>query len=182
MGAKVAILVSMQPAQSMSEFPLIELMRPGDIADVLAIDAASFHGHRATEAGLREELARPWSLLWVARRATNEVTAFIVLWHVADEVHVLNVATDPAWRRHGFGRALMAQTIEFARAQGVRLILLEARRANAAALALYRSLGFFAMGVRRAYYSDGEDAIEMMLVFDDDTREVIQRADQVRIG
>ena len=42
-------------------------------------------------------------------------------------------------------------------------VLLEVRRSNAAAIALYRALGFFAMGVRARYYPDDEDAVEMVL-------------------
>ncbi|WP_394823837.1 ribosomal protein S18-alanine N-acetyltransferase [Pendulispora albinea] len=159
----------------------IESMRPGDIADVLAIDAASFESHRATEATLREELARPWSHLWVARADSDRPSAYIIVWHVADELHVLNVATDPASRRRGHARALMERTIEYGRRGDVRLVVLEVRRSNRAAIALYRTLGFFAMALRAGYYSDGEDAIEMMLLLDPGTREILQREDEVRI-
>jgi ribosomal-protein-alanine N-acetyltransferase len=35
------------------------------------------------------------------------------------------------------------------------------RKSNAAAIALYERLGFEAVGVRRGYYDDGEDAVDM---------------------
>jgi ribosomal protein S18 acetylase RimI-like enzyme len=60
-------------------------------------------------------------------------------------------------------------------------VLLEVRRKNKGAIALYRALGFFAMGVRARYYADDEDAIEMVLLFDEVTREVVAHADEVRL-
>ncbi|WP_394844127.1 ribosomal protein S18-alanine N-acetyltransferase [Pendulispora brunnea] len=173
--------MQMLPAHAPSDVPPIEKMRTEDIADVLAIDAASFQGHRTTADNLQEEMARPWSHLWVARAPGGKIAAFIVLWHVADEVHVLNVATDPSWRRQGFARALMEHTITFAQSHEVRLLMLEVRRSNTAAMALYRALGFSAMGVRRGYYSDGEDGIEMMLTFDPQTKEIVHQPDEITI-
>jgi len=173
--------MQMLPERSPSDFPRIEAMGPEDIDAVLAIDSASFHSHQATANHLREEMDRPWSLLWVARAPRGEAAAFIVLWHVADELHVLNVATDPACRRQGYARALMDRTIAFAQAHEVRLVVLEVRRSNVAAIALYRALGFSAMGVRRGYYSDGEDGIDMMLTFDPETKEIVRQPDELTI-
>ena len=47
---------------------------------------------------------------------------------------------------------------------GGRILLLEVRPSNAAALALYRHVGFQQIGVRRNYYHDtegSEDAVVM---------------------
>ncbi len=49
------------------------------------------------------------------------------------------------------------------------------------AIALYRALGFFAIGVRTRYYPDDEDAIEMVLAFDSATGEIVPHADEVRL-
>jgi ribosomal-protein-alanine N-acetyltransferase len=47
---------------------------------------------------------------------------------------------------------------------GAREITLEVRASNHAAQALYRSMGFVVVGVRKHYYYDnGEDAILMTL-------------------
>ena len=170
-------------------------MTESDVADVLAIEAASFRTSRlqppndASEqksgrldaAQLREELARPWARLWVARGASEGKTpaaAFLLAWHVADELHVLDVATHPELRRRGFGRALMKQSLAYAREQAIRHVLLEVRRSNTPAIRLYRECGFFAMGVRKSYYADGEDAVEMVLLLDD-RGEIQARKDEV---
>lgn len=130
---------------------------------------------------LREELGRPWSRVRVVRSPAGELLAMLVAWQVADEVHVLDVVTRASWRRRGLGRALMNELVAFAKGLPVRHILLEVRRSNAPAIKLYRSLGFFATNVRRRYYDDGEDAVEMRLVFDETSREVRLLADEIPI-
>jgi ribosomal-protein-alanine N-acetyltransferase len=105
-----------------------------------------------------------------------------VAWHVADELHILNIATLPSMRRQGLGTSLMTAAIEYAGQSGVRLVLLEVRRSNREALRLYRKLGFSALGVRPGYYSDnGEDAIDMALELDPETGRVLPGRDEIRI-
>ena len=54
--------------------------------------------------------------------------------------------------------------IEFGRQHGCRIVTLEVRRSNAAALRLYRRFAFRPVGVRPNYYAeDQEDAIVMLL-------------------
>ncbi|MEO7094428.1 MAG: ribosomal protein S18-alanine N-acetyltransferase, partial [Polyangiales bacterium] len=115
------------------------------------------------ERSLREELARPWSRLRAARDEGGTLLGYTLFWHVVDELHLLNVAVAVPCRRRGIGRALLADLLAYARAHEVVRILLEVRASNAAAIALYESLGFERFNVRAAYYSDGEDAVEMSL-------------------
>jgi [ribosomal protein S18]-alanine N-acetyltransferase len=131
-----------------------------DIARVRELSALSGSGFDP-----EQELARPWSRIYVARGdADREPMGFALVWRAADEVHVIDLAVAPEARRAGVGRALLDAVIGDARAGDARLLLLEVRAGNAPALALYRSAGFFEHGVRRAYYSDnGEDAVEMRL-------------------
>ena len=132
-------------------------------------------------AQLEEELRRPWSRLWVARDEGGVLVGLLVAWEVADELHVLNVAVAAPARRRGFGRLLMRAALDFASARRARQILLEVRRGNAGAIALYRSVGFFATNVRPRYYSDDEDAVEMALHLDPTTGEVVPRGDEVKL-
>lgn len=71
---------------------------------------------------------------------------------VLDECELLNLAVLPHCQRRGLGRALLQQVLEMARAQGCSRCLLEFRRSNAAARALYEAAGFVQVGVRKAYY------------------------------
>jgi ribosomal-protein-alanine N-acetyltransferase len=173
---------------------IIERMTEGDVSDVLAIENASFRDSqprlsdvgksrgRLDAAQLREELARAWARLWVARAktGTEHAVAFLLAWHVADELHILDVATHPELRRRGYGRALMQQSLAYAREHAIRHVLLEVRRSNTPAIRLYRDCGFFAMGIRKRYYQDEEDAVEMVLVLDEHG-EVDPRKDEVSV-
>jgi ribosomal-protein-alanine N-acetyltransferase len=164
----------------------ITSMVPEDVPDVLAIEADSPEGSSWDEPMVRSELERTWAHLWVARRPNAEgertpTLAFVATWLVQDELHVLNVATRRSARRRGLARKLLDHALQFAVERGVRIVLLEVRRSNSAAIGLYRKLGFIAMGLRAKYYSDGEDAVEMVLRLDPVTGKVIPGRDEVRV-
>jgi ribosomal-protein-alanine N-acetyltransferase len=143
------------------------------------LGAASLQGNVVY---IASELAKPWTRAWLARPSAGGPPAgFLVAWHVADELHVLGIAVAPEARRRGLGLALMGAAQAYARELQIRLLLLEVRRSNRAAIHLYRRLGFSAMGVRPGYYADGEDAIEMMLSLDPATGEVVPSVDEIHL-
>jgi [ribosomal protein S18]-alanine N-acetyltransferase len=73
------------------------------------------------------------------------------------EVHTIGV--DPAYQGQGIGRRLLDELLEFA---GGGVVYLEVRTDNAAAIALYHSVGFDQVGLRRRYYRvSGADAYTM---------------------
>lgn len=132
---------------------------------------------------LRAELERPWTRAWVAETQEDgkleRVAGFALAWHIADELHILDVAAVPALRRRGIGSALMARALDYAKEHRVRIVLLELRRSNHAALRLYRSVGFTVLGVRARYYADNdEDAVEMIVALDSVTGAVVPGRDE----
>lgn len=88
------------------------------------------------------------------------IRAYSVVQAAAEEMHVHNLAVEPEERRRGLGRLLMELALDWGRRRGARRALLEVRPTNAAALALYRSLGFRTLSLRRRYYQHPlEDAL-----------------------
>ena len=73
------------------------------------------------------------------------------------EIHTVGV--DPDFQGQGIGRRMMNDLLEFAGPDGV--VFLEVRTDNVPAIALYESLGFERMGVRKRYYRNGADAYTM---------------------
>ncbi len=96
----------------------------------------------------------------------DEMAAFAITQVVLDEATLFNIAVDPAWQRRGLGRQLLTHLIGELEQRDVLTLWLEVRASNVAAIALYESLGFNEVTVRRNYYptADGrEDAIIMAL-------------------
>jgi len=73
------------------------------------------------------------------------------------EIHTIGV--DPAYQGRGIGRRLLDKLLNVAAGAVVHL---EVRTDNAPAIALYRSVGFADVGLRRRYYRiSGADAYTM---------------------
>ncbi|MEG1518162.1 MAG: GNAT family N-acetyltransferase, partial [Raoultibacter sp.] len=77
-------------------------------------------------------------------------------WVVDGRVQILKVAADPAYRRRGIARELLARLAADARDLGARDVTLEVRASNEGAQAFYRDLGFEEIGTRPHYYADRE--------------------------
>jgi ribosomal-protein-alanine N-acetyltransferase len=173
----------LEPGSVGSARVAVERVRPGGDTDgIEAIAAACF---AESPFSVEEELARPWTRLWAARRpggGAREAAGFLVAWHVADELHILNVATAPAMRRRGVASALIQEALVYAASEHVRILLLEVRRSNRAAIKLYRGFGFTALGVRPRYYADNdEDAVEMILALDPESGRIVPGHDEIRL-
>lgn len=85
-------------------------------------------------------------------------------WYDGYDAQVMTIGVARDHQREGIGRALLERMIADAKAAGAERMLLEVRVDNDAALALYRSIGFERMGLRRRYYQpEGVDAYTMSL-------------------
>ena len=89
----------------------------------------------------------------------GRLQAMACAWLIVDELHLTLLAVDPARRRRGLARRLLAALLRRGRELGATRATLEVGSANPAALALYRAAGFRTAGVRRRYYSNGDDAL-----------------------
>lgn len=124
-------------------------------------------GRIAAECGLHvdfpAELGRSYALLRVARGA-RAVHGFLLAWRAADELHLTDLGVSADCRRRGVARRLIGDLRALGQESGARVILLEVRESNRAALALYAGAGFVELDRRARYYADtGEDAVVMQL-------------------
>ena len=130
------------------------------LAALAEIEKACFHAPWS-EAMLREELGK--GIFLVAER-DGQAIGYVGCQTVLDEGYITNVAVSPDCRRQGVGRALIAELVQRARAQGLSFVTLEARASNAPAIALYEGAGFVRVGVRKNFYTaPTEDAVLMPL-------------------
>ena len=148
-----------------SRFPGTVVIDAADIDDLPAIyeiETRSFPTHWSYRV-LRDEVRRvsPQSRVLVAR-CGDRVVAFTIFWVIVDEMHLLNFAVHPAYRRLGIARMLLNASLGEALRIGLIRATLEVRVSNAEAIALYESAGFRTVAMRRKYYQDtGEDAYVM---------------------
>lgn len=100
-------------------------------------------------------------IVLIAESMTKFV-AFGVLGLAGDNAEIESLAVIAEWRRRGVARRICADLLGWARARHARHASLEVRVSNTAAHALYVSLGFRDVALRRGYYRDPqEDAVVM---------------------
>lgn len=135
---------------------------PGDVSRLAALDRACFGNPWAPEVW-NAEVARDVAVVTIVEDGpAAPLLAASCLWIVADEAHLLRLATAPAVRGRGFGRDLLTDALSRARGAGCRAMILEVARGNLAAVGLYRRAGFVVVGVRQGYYAaPPDDALVM---------------------
>ncbi len=145
--------------------PDIRPMGVNDLDRVSAIERSCFSTPWSQNT-FNNLLNRRDSDLWVAA-VDGSVVGYAVVWFVAEEAELGNLAVMPGWRGRGLGRQLLDQSIAFASEQEASRIYLEVRPSNLAAQQLYESRGFIVVGLRRRYYrAPVEDALVMCLELD----------------
>lgn len=144
-----------------------------------AHDLAEMHGRLFKPAwkadGLLQTLSHPGSTAFLARvrdgaDALPEPAGFILGQLAADEAEILSIGVLPKFQRRGVGGLLVQGLARAAQRAEAKRLFLEVAADNQAAFALYRSLGFTAVGMRKGYYTrtDGEpqDALVLALPLD----------------
>ncbi len=131
-----------------------------DLDAIAAIAQASFPHPWTREMFAQELSSQPLARSYVLRTADGEVAAFCTCWLVIDELHINTIAVDPARRRQGYARDLLAHVLREAKRSEARRAVLEVRASNTAAIRLYEAFGFTTESVRKGYYpSPPEDAL-----------------------
>ena len=132
-----------------------------DLTAVYELNCNSF-SESWSRKGLKDTLESGYELLICM---DHEFLAGYQLSHdVLDEVHIMQVAVAPAYRRKGIAKQLSQHLLD---AKQGSVLLLEVRESNRPAQSLYAKLGFTRSGYRKAYYvpqqDDGirEDAVLM---------------------
>jgi ribosomal-protein-alanine acetyltransferase len=149
-----------------TDVDLLPLVRPAgqeDLDAIAGLEEAAFHDPWPREM-LAFELCHPYSVLLMAGVSpVGPPGAYAAFRHAAGEAELLRVAVHPGARRRGLARALLLAGFERLRQAGVQVCFLEVRVENKPAIALYEGLGFSWVGLRRAYYQDGADAMVFVL-------------------
>ena len=129
-------------------------MTIGDLPQVIALENQVFANPKPPEV-----FEHDLHIYYVARES-KMVAGYIGIEHILDEVHIVNLAVHPAYRRRGIAMTLVRSVLKSAKS-----FFLEVRKSNVAAIKLYEKMGFRVIDERKNYYADnGEDALVMLYV------------------
>ena len=141
-----------------------------DMPEVLQAEQLSFE-HAWTEEDFLRCLRQRNCIGMVAEHG-EKVVGFMIYELHKNKLHILNFAVHPAWRRLGVGAQMVAKLISKLSSHRRTRITLEVRETNLVAQLFFRSQGFRAIRVLRAYYEDsGEDAFLMQYQLAGETAE-----------
>ena len=151
---------------------VVDALTRHDAARCAALEALLFGGDDPwPEVAFVRELAAGHNR-YVAARADDTLVGYAGIARLGRtppfeyEIHTIGV--DPAYQRHGIGRAMMTRLLDQADAEAgdqagdQAVVFLEVRTDNEPAIELYRDLGFVTVGLRKRYYrASGADAFTM---------------------
>lgn len=144
----------------MTDALIIRAMTEADLGRVYALEKVS-HPVPWSQASLQRSFADHHGFVLLKNQ---QLLGFAFVQKIVDEAHLLDIVIDPAQRGHGLGRHLLQELIARVFCDGINIWFLEVRASNAAAIAMYQSLDFNELGIRRNYYDTAtgrEDALMM---------------------
>ena len=136
-------------------------MTPGDVAGVAAVERASYQFPWSE--GIFRDCLRVGYLCRVAE-LDGEIVAYGVVAMGAGEAHILNLCVRVDLRGRSVGRQMLMLLLERSRQAGMEAVFLEVRPSNPHAIALYQSVGFVQVGLRKGYYQAPDNGREDALV------------------
>jgi ribosomal-protein-alanine N-acetyltransferase len=136
-------------------------MQLEDLDAVMEIEP-TIYSHPWTRGNFSDSLASGYSA-WVME-AQGVMVGYALLMRVLDEAHLLNISVVKAHQKKGLGRYLLEHMITVAQRYQATNMFLEVRVSNTSAIALYESMGFCEMAIRRGYYPAHQGREDAMLM------------------
>ena len=86
----------------------------------------------------------------------------LVMLQKSDELNIDSIVVKKEYRNFGIATKLIKKADELAKRNKIETLSLEVSHKNITAYLLYKKLGFVERRVRKKYYADGANAIEMI--------------------
>ncbi len=133
----------------------ITRMNEAHVAQVAALEKLCF-SDPWSETSVASELDNPLSL-WLIAEEEGTVLGYVGSQTVLNETDMMNIAVQPDCRRRGIAAALIGELVNQLREHGSHVLRLEVRESNVPAIALYESMGFTQLGLRKNYYRNPKE-------------------------
>ncbi len=143
--------------------PKFRPMRLDDLDEIMAIEP-QIYPYPWTRGNFSDSLNSGYQTCVLVEQ--EKIIAYALLMMVLDEAHLLNLSVAKSYQKQGLGRFLLEHMLQIAKDHQAANMFLEVRQSNLSAIALYESIGFNEMAIRRAYYpaaNGREDAVLMGL-------------------
>lgn len=92
----------------------------------------------------------------------NKVIGFIIYWILFDQGELVKICVSEEYARLGLAKKMLDKMSEDFKRAECFVCTLEVRKSNVKAISLYEKYGFTYVLTKKAYYSNGEDALYMM--------------------
>lgn len=92
----------------------------------------------------------------------GRIDGYADLWIMYEQAQIANIAVRKSAQRKGIGSLLLQNAIDRTASFQCETMSLEVRCSNEKAISLYEKFGFIKSGIRKKYYSNGENAYLMV--------------------
>ncbi len=149
-----------------------------DMPEVLEIETGSFEFPWSEEDFIR--CLRQRNCIGMVAEYDERVVGFMIYELHKNQLHILNFAVHPDFRRRGIGESMVQKLIGKLSHQRRNRILLEVRETNLSAQLFFRRAGFRAVSVLRDFYDDTtEDAYLMQFRYQPSESEAIMPVNRI---
>lgn len=138
----------------------IEETNIADVEKIAEIESDSIKINTINKAGF-ERMIKDENYKIFSIKLEGEIVGFIAL-EFTDEVNIYTLAIKKEYRNMGFATKLLNYVMKLAKDDNLSAISLEVSVNNPTAYLLYEKNGFQLRRVRKNYYADGADCLEMV--------------------
>lgn len=138
---------------------VIEQAESFDLNSIFELEIESIKTNNMTKEQIKRMISDENYAVFKAK--LDEVFVGFVILQITDELNIDSIAVKKEFRNLGIATKLIDKAQDFAKEKGINNISLEVNYKNITAYLLYEKLGFKIRRIRKKYYSDGNDCLEM---------------------
>ena len=138
----------------------IEVAKIKDLKQIAKLEKENILVNTMSESQI-EECLKNENYICFKALVDGEMVGFIML-NKSDELNVDSIVVNKDFRNLGIASKLIEKAETYAKENNIETLSLEVAYKNITAYLLYKKLGFVKRRIRKNYYSNGDDAIEMI--------------------
>jgi len=137
---------------------------PDDCVKIFELETRAFPSTPWSFDMVNEELKLKFDRkTWVVEK-DDFILGYCMVRYGPGEAHLINMAVDSRFQKRGVGSTLLQNFLKDISPK--TSVFLEVKQSNFPAINLYKKHDFIEVGLRKKYYSDGENAIVMLWIKD----------------